>query len=221
MEEPPGYCTIILICTRPEMLLATTKSRCQTIRFGLIDEDKIIKKLQQAGLDNNVAEYFARLAQGSLGAASQWAQLELQGGDFYRISQDIVDCLANYEYAHSLNLAQQFLAFSKQLADVWSKIETEVSKKDINRRAAKTVIRVVISALHDAMKLNILPEKQIMNFDHTPQIRKLAERLGYEEAAKKIADCYETLQWIDSSVNETLIFEQLLLNIADSGKIKV
>ena len=51
LEEPPGYCCIILLCTRLEKLLPTTKSRSQILRFGPIDECRIIEKLKAMGLE--------------------------------------------------------------------------------------------------------------------------------------------------------------------------
>jgi DNA polymerase III subunit delta' len=44
LEEPPEYCFIFLLCTRMEKLLPTIKSRCQTISFAFIDEERIIEK---------------------------------------------------------------------------------------------------------------------------------------------------------------------------------
>ncbi len=51
LEEPPEYCCIILVCTRLDKMLSTIKSRCQTVRFGPVDEDKIIGKLKDLDLD--------------------------------------------------------------------------------------------------------------------------------------------------------------------------
>ena len=50
LEEPPPYCSIILLCTRLEDLLPTTRSRCQIVTFGTIDENIIIEKLGKAML---------------------------------------------------------------------------------------------------------------------------------------------------------------------------
>ncbi|UCF14610.1 MAG: DNA polymerase III subunit, partial [Phycisphaerales bacterium] len=83
LEEPPEYCCIVLLCTRLEKLLRTTKSRCQAIRFGPIDQSRIIEKLNSMGLERAQARYFARLAEGSLGAACRWAELELADADLF------------------------------------------------------------------------------------------------------------------------------------------
>jgi DNA polymerase-3 subunit delta' len=219
LEEPPDYCSIILLCTHPEILLPTTKSRCRIIHFGPIDEDRTIEKLSEAGLEQKKARYFARLAQGSVGLACQWAQLEQAEANIYRTKKEMLDSLSSYKLADSLNLARNILEKSKKIADVWGDIYKTTSKTDINRRAAKTLVQIIISALHDAMKLNVEDSQRIVNFEQEEQIRKLAERFDTEQAAQKISDAYRTILWIDSSVNEKLIFEHLLLNLAPSAII--
>ena len=55
LEEPPVYCCIILLCTRLEKLLPTTKSRCRIIKFSRIDENIITDRLADLGLDEDLA----------------------------------------------------------------------------------------------------------------------------------------------------------------------
>ena len=220
LEEPPEYCCIVLLCTRTEQLLPTTKSRCQTIRFGPIDEGRIIEKVQEMDLEETPARYFARLAQGSLGTACQWAQLELSGANLYQSKRRLISSLAGYELADALNLARELLVDSKRVAGLWTDLDKTTSKTDINRRALKTFVRVIISALDDTIKQQITPKKEAVNFDQQEEIEKLAARFDAEQAAEKISDCYRVLNWIDSSVNEKLIFEKLLLSLADYDTIK-
>ena len=78
---------------------------------------------------------------------------------------------------------------------------------------------MIISALQDAMKSDFAEFGQIINSDQPEQIKKLARRLTPKESADKIAGCFEALGWIEASVNERLIFEQLLLNLAISDKM--
>ena len=221
LEEPPEYCSIILLCTRLEKLLPTTKSRSQIIRFGPIAEERIIEKLQQMDIEEKQARYFGRLAQGSLGTAQQWAELELAEANLYETKKGLVNSLADYEIADALSLAQKLLEKSKEIAGVWTNLDKATSKTDINRRAAKTLVRIIISALYDAMNLNVSPAKEVINVDQKEQIKKLAGRFDAELSAEKISDCYKVLHWIESSVNEKLIFEKLLLNLAESDKMRV
>jgi len=221
LEEPPEYCFVILLCTRLEKLLPTTKSRCQIIRFAPIDEEIIIGKLMETGIGQKQAQYFGRLAQGSLGQGCRWANLELADANLYQIKEDLVASVSTFEYANALELARRFLDEGKSIAAASAKLEAATSKTDINRRASKTLIRIVISALQDAMKLGLEADKNIINFDQKEEITKLAGRFSAEQIAGKISNCYEALRWIDASVNEKLIFEQLLLNLAVSDTMKV
>jgi DNA polymerase-3 subunit delta' len=219
LEEPPGYCCIILLCTRLEKLLPTTKSRCQTLRFGPIGESKILEKLRSMDIEQDKARYFARLSQGSLGSAIQYARLELAGVPLYEIKKQLVSSLATYRLADAVEFAQQFLNESRKIAEVWTGLEKNASKSDINRRAQKTLIQIIISALYDVMTLNVAPAKHFFNFDQKQHIAKLAVRFETDQAAMKIADCYKALRWIEAGVNEKLIFEHLLLCLVNSDII--
>ena len=221
LEEPPAYCCIILLCTRLEDLLATTRSRCQIIRFGPIDQQRIFEKLVGMGLHKKEAQFFSQLAQGSIGRACSWAQLELTGAKLYQTKVELIESLADYKYEDSLELAQRFVRAGKKLGEAWAEKDSAVSKSDINRKASQTLIGIVISVLQDVMKLNLDDESTLTNADQKEQIVKLARNFGAEQAAERIADCFQSLHWVESSVNERLIFEQLLLNLADYDKMKV
>jgi DNA polymerase-3 subunit delta' len=219
LEEPPPYCCIILLCTRLEDLLPTTKSRCQIVRFSAITEEKIIGKLKGIGVEENKAGFFARLADGSIGQACQWANLELAGANLYQIKKDLVDAVSTLEYADAVALAADFMDKAGKVAAIWSKIEPATSKSDINRMSQKIVVRIIISALSDAMRLGLRGTGKIVNFDQKKQVEKLAERFDGERSAEKITDAHQAMHWIDSAVNEKLIFEQLLLKLAVFGRI--
>lgn len=221
LEEPPAYCCIILLCTRLEKLLPTIKSRCQIIRFSLIDQDIIESKLQQMDIEQKIAKYYARLSGGSLGTACQWAELQLAGANLYETKNNLISLIADCEFADALDVSGQILDEAKKTAGVWTDIDKTTSKSDINHKAQKILIQIIISALYDAMKLNITPAEEAINFDQQEQIKKLAGRFTPEELAEKIADCYKLLQWLEDSVNEKLVFEQLLLNLAGYDRIKV
>jgi DNA polymerase-3 subunit delta' len=221
LEEPPLYCCIVLLCTRLEKLFPTIKSRSQIIRFSPIAEDNIIESLKKMGIDNKRARYFARLAEGSLGMAGQWAKLELADAELYKIKKELICSLADYDLADALDLAEELLDKSRKVAAVWTELDKNTSKTDINRKAAKTLIRMFISAFQDVMKQKMQPAEKAVNFDQNEHVKKIAERFTPEQSSDKIADCYQMLQWIESSVNEKLIFEHLLLSLLDSDTIRV
>jgi DNA polymerase-3 subunit delta' len=221
LEEPPSYCTIILLCTRLEELLPTTKSRCQIVRFGPIDEAHVTDRLSAMGMDSQRSRFLARLAQGSLGQAREWATLDQAGASLFDVKRQIVASIIQMRLADALDLADQFLAAAKSLAAVWVDLDKAVSKSDINRRACKTVLQIVISVFHDVMMLQVNPQHPLIHADQDKQIRQLADRLDAEQAAKMVGEGAEALRWIEANVNEKLIFERLLLRTCRSAIIHV
>ena len=219
LEEPPHYCTIILLCTRLEQLLPTTKSRCQIVRFGPVDEGRIVNMLTAMGLDARQAQFLARLSRGSAGLACQWARLEREGVEIFETKRKVVASTATFGLADALSLAEQLLNDAKRIASGWASLDKTVSRTDINRRAQRTLLQVIISVFHDAMMLNITPQHPLIHFDQQKEIAHLAGRIDPEEAARKVDEGYEALRWIDANVNEKLIFERLLLRLAPSAII--
>jgi len=217
LEEPPSYCSIILLCTRLEQLLPTTKSRCQIVRFGPIDDERIISALTEMGLGSAQACFFGRLAQGSLGLACQWGRLELEGAGLFECKRKIVASLAELELAETLSLADRLLADVRKIGSSWADADRKVSKKDITRRAQKTIIQVIISVFHDVMTRQTLPERPLTHADQEVLIARMARRCDAEKAAQGIQDGAEALRWVEASVNERLIFERLLLRLVPSA----
>jgi DNA polymerase III subunit delta' len=214
LEEPPAHCTIILLCTRLEQLLPTTRSRCQIIRFGPVDEDRITSQLAGMGLGAREAAFFARLAQGSLGLACQWARLELEGAGLFASKRDIVTSLAEYKLADALTLAERILEKAKGIATAWADLDKATSKSDLTRRATKTLIQIVLSALRDVTIAQVATDRPLINADQPEPIAQLARRLGPEQALEAVGEGYEMLRWLEANVNERLIFERLLLRLA-------
>lgn len=216
LEEPPSYCTILLLCTRLEQLLPTTKSRCQTVRFGPVDDDRIVSQLTAMRLGSKEATFFARLAQGSLGLACQWARLELDGAGLFEIKRGVVASLADYKLVDALALAERILENAKQIAAGWVDLDKTTSKSDLTRRAHKTLIQIILAALHDVTIAHLAAGRPLVNSDQPEQIARLANRLDSEQAIEAIRDGYEMLRWLEDNVNERLIFERLLLRLARS-----
>jgi len=219
LEEPPGYCVMILLCNSIEKLLPTTRSRCQVVRFGEIDENIIVEKLVEMSVDPAEAKFWARFSELSLGTAMDWASVQVGENGIYGIKREIISALSVYRLGDSLDLAGKMSAASKQISEAFSAKNKNLSKTDLNRRAAKGVIRMVISAFSDVIRLGVGDDDAMINFDQRAEIAAFAGRFSMDGAADKISKAYENLLWVDSSVNEKLIFEELLLNIAGCSTI--
>ena len=216
LEEPPSYCVIILLCSRLEKMLPTTLSRCQLVRFGPIESSYIIKKLNETGLDEQESGYWANFCEGRLGQALMWASLETKDERPYLLKRQLLDQLAEAKLPAVLTQADWMSKAAKQIAAAWTAKLDNVSTTDINRRAQKGLIQMVTLALDDALRLNAGADQRLVNRDQMAVIRRLADKYEPETLSLLVARMYELCHWVDASVNEKLIFEQLLLNLTQS-----
>jgi len=65
LEEPPGETVLVLICTNPDTLLSTIRSRCRLVRFAPLERDIVRDLLILEGTAPEQAESAADLAEGS------------------------------------------------------------------------------------------------------------------------------------------------------------
>lgn len=211
LEEPPDKSFIVLLCTKLDNLLPTTRSRCQIVGFGPLSEGKIIEHLAAAKINNTEAKFWARLSDGSMGQAELLARLE---PSFYEIKKQLLKRLCGCRLTDCVDFAQWINSTASELTEDWQKIKAGTSKSDINRQARKTFILMLTSALEDAMKQAFTGPPEMINFDQAEQIKILAQKYNPQECAELIEKCFSAVRFIDASVNEKLVFEQLLINLA-------
>ncbi|MFP6664333.1 MAG: DNA polymerase III subunit delta' [Deltaproteobacteria bacterium] len=76
LEEPPAACTILLVTTNADALLATIRSRCQRVLFAPLPAATIEELLVRRGTPSDQAAAVAALAGGSLDEADRLASEE-------------------------------------------------------------------------------------------------------------------------------------------------
>jgi DNA polymerase-3 subunit delta' len=220
IEEPPGHCFIILLCTRLERLLPTILSRCQRIRFGPVSEQKIAERLKALNVEPIQARFWSRFAKGSLGNAIRWAGFNEEGANGYKIKKELVRRLAELKLSGAVETAAMMVKAREAISQAWEAREKNTSKSDIRTRAQKGLVQMIAAAFTDVMKLGAAANTELINSDQRKEIEVLAKRFGPEEAAEQLEEAYKTARWIEGSVNEKLIFEQLLLNLANYDKMR-
>jgi DNA polymerase-3 subunit delta' len=218
LEEPPQQSFIILLCTKLDNLLPTSRSRCQIVQFGRLSEEKIIAHLTETKVDKTEAKFWARLSGGSIGRAKILAKLE---PSLYEIKKQFLKRLCDCRLADCVDLAQWLNSTASQLTQSWQELKADTSKSDINRQAKKTLVLILISALDDAMKQIFTGAGEMINFDQPEQIKILAQKYNLKKCAELVEDCFLTNRFIDASVNEKLVFERMLLNFSNSAMMTI
>ena len=89
LEEPPGAAIIILVTSTPLSLLATVRSRCQSLGFSPLPQPAVREYLQQVrGISAAEARLRASLAVGSIGGA-----LSIDLGGYATLLEAVVESL--------------------------------------------------------------------------------------------------------------------------------
>jgi DNA polymerase-3 subunit delta' len=83
LEEPPPASTFVLVTSRPDLLLATVRSRCQRLRFGRLALDEVAAVLvRDHGFSEADAHAATAMSDGSVGRALEgWTEGYLETRD--------------------------------------------------------------------------------------------------------------------------------------------
>jgi len=195
LEEPPPTSHLILITSRPAMLLPTVRSRCQMIRFSPLTVNEIEQYLLQTKTASRAqARLRARLAHGSIGRAleSDIESFKRQRDGMFKV----IEALASDDRA-------LLLLSSEELNSGGQKDDYE-SSLDI----LETLIR-------DTLMLSLgVQDHQIVNDDLRSQLAKVAESINAGTAANWIAKIEELREQLVVNINRKIATDALLLSMA-------
>jgi DNA polymerase-3 subunit delta' len=195
LEEPPRTSHLILITSRPAMLLATIRSRCQMIRFSPLTVSEIEQYLLQTKVASPAeARLRARLAHGSIGRAlaSDIESFKPQRDAMLKV----IEALASDDRA-------LLLLSSEELNSAGQKDDYE-SSLDI----LETLIR-------DALMLSLgVQDDQIVNDDLRVKLAKVAKSVNARTAANWIAKIEELREQLVVNVNRKVATDALFLSMA-------
>jgi DNA polymerase-3 subunit delta' len=196
LEEPPHTSHIVLLTSRPDMLLPTIRSRCQMIRFSPLTSAEIETHLAENKIATAAeARVRARVAVGSLGRA---VAQDLDGFNEQRKAMlRVLQALAESE-DHI-----QLLRSAEELNDAKYKDEYE-SRLDV----LETLIR-------DAWMLSLqAPDESIVNEDLLPQLRKTVAGLDSRRPASWISQIEEMREQLIVNINRKAATDALFLTMA-------
>lgn len=101
LEEPPRDTHFVLLTHQPSKLLSTIRSRCQTIRFGLLDDAEVRAVLADLGHPDSLIDTLAPLGDGSVGRA-----LEFVDPEALKLRTNLCDAMRAAVKAYAVDDAQ-------------------------------------------------------------------------------------------------------------------
>ncbi len=196
LEEPPPTSHIILITSRPALLLETIRSRCQMIRFSPLMPAEIEKYLSQNKLaDRNSAGLLARVANGSIGRALS--------GDLETFKEQRRAMLTVLKALAGKPDEAQLLKASEQLNEAQYKDEFE-ERLDV----LETLIR-------DAWMLSLNGRRdQLVNEDEFDESNEISRQLNPQRAADWILQVEDLREQLEVNINRKIATDGLFLAMA-------
>jgi DNA polymerase-3 subunit delta' len=196
LEEPPHTSHIVLLTSRPGMLLPTIRSRCQMIRFAPVSPEEIEKHLVQNKIASpSEARIRARVARGSLGRAVA------TGFDDY------------LEMRRAMLKVLQALAVSDDRIQLLRSAEEFNDAKHKDDYEAR--LDILEALIRDAWMLALhTPNESVVNEDLLPELRKIGERLDGQRPAGWISQIEELREQLIVNINRKAATDALFLTMA-------
>jgi DNA polymerase-3 subunit delta' len=195
LEEPPHTSHIVLLTSRPAMLLPTILSRCQMVRFSPLSPEEIEAHLLQHKISVGEARIRARVARGSLGRA------------------------IDDEFDDYLDQRKAMLAVLRALAVNDDRVQLLRSAEEFNDARHKdeyeSRLDILEALIRDAWMLALqAPAESVVNEDLLPELRKISERLDSHRPADWISQIEEMREQLIVNINRKAATDALLLTMA-------
>jgi DNA polymerase-3 subunit delta' len=196
LEEPPHTSHIVLLTSRPDMLLPTIRSRCQMIRFSPLAADEIETHLVKNKIATpGEARIRARVARGSLGRA---------------LAQDLDEF--NEQRKAMLRVLQALTLGEDRIQLLHSAEELNDAK---HRDEYESRLDVLETLIRDAWMLSLdAPAEKIVNEDLLPQLKKISAGLDSRRPAGWISQIEEMREQLIVNINRKAATDALFLTMA-------
>jgi DNA polymerase-3 subunit delta' len=196
LEEPAPTTYLFLVTSRPDALLQTILSRCQTLRFAPVPADEIENYLLETGkFAADDAELLARLSNGSIGRA-----LELDLSKFRERRETMIKLLQSL-------LMQENRAYLLKTAE-----EMNDAKNKDNYEQFLDVLQTLI---HDVWALKLgADEFSIVNRDYKSQLKILAENADAKRLSNWLAEIETMRELFIVNLNKKIATDALFMQMA-------
>ena len=194
LEEPPEKTYLILISSKPDLLLPTITSRCQLIQFHPLTVQEIEEALiKRNKLDVNQTKLAARLASGS-----------------YRRALELLDDNLQELRAQSLEL------FRKSIQNTFTQIsyvEDILHAMPRDSKKVKDLLILLLIWFRDAMvyyETHGENHNRLVNFDQVEIVQKFVSKFPNADLYGAVQEIERSLELIDRNVQLKLILIVLL-----------
>jgi DNA polymerase-3 subunit delta' len=193
LEEPPGAAVVVLVASRPHVLLPTVRSRCLALGFGAMHPDDLARALETRGVSSQEASARAALAEGRPGRAMA------------------LDLPAMTKRRDMILVSLEALASSpRAAADLNDYAERIVGESEADLLEGLDLVQ---SLLRDAARV-ASGSAALLNADLAPRVGALGRLLGAHRATDIVTLTDRLRGDLRLNLNKTLVAETLLASVA-------
>lgn len=196
LEEPPATSFIFLITSRPDSLLQTIRSRCQTVRFAPVEAKKIEEHLLLTQkFSSSDAELLSKVSRGSVGRA---LETDLQT---FRTGRE-----AMLKVLESLFFREDRAA----LLQIAEEISDAKFKDDFETR-----LQTLQTLIHDVWSLHLGKEKEnLINSDIFADLEKFAKNSESKRLSKWMNEIETLRENLNINLNRKIATDALFMQMA-------
>lgn len=195
LEEPSQTSHIFLLTSRPNALLQTIRSRCQTVRFTPIEAIEIEKHLLSTKkFAPDDAELLAKLSRGSIGRA-----LNLDLAKFREQRESILKALDSLIITNNRAI---LLKTGEEMNDAK------------NKDFYDNYLNILQTLIHDIWLLNLNEDSEIVNSD----IRSIIKRFAQNSEKSRLAEWLKEIEILRENftvnLNKKIATDALFMKMA-------
>ena len=193
LEEPPPTTHLILVTSRPDSLLQTIRSRCQTIRFAPVSATEMEPILTSAGKSPEDARLAARVSGGSVGRA-----LAIDAAEFREARDAMLGVIRSALVTGDIST---MLRTSEQLGDAKNKDRFEE-----NIGILQTLVRDLFAIQAGT--------SEVVNSDIAAELGELAGEAGTVRLSAWQLEMEDLLASLNVNVNRRVAVDGLFVSMA-------
>jgi hypothetical protein len=220
LEEPPGFALLALVTDNASALLATIRSRCQTLRFAPLAAADVRRVLETHGRDAALFTRAAAVARGSAGAA---LALTTEAVEERAAVITAFEALRSGETREVDSLAADLVERRKDgRAGVEALLEWQMRKVQVSL-AGGTTSGTEAAGRTPAPKAaaNTAPQSGALELDDDTALATLLASAASEPADVLLDEAARTLwavQALERNGNPKLVLRELLLGVRDGTR---
>ena len=183
LEEPPANSLMILITSKPQMLLSTIVSRCQQVKFPALSVQLLEGILRDQGVDGILSHYLAHFCEGRIGRA-----LRLKGEDVLNRKNAVIDFFSSGDKAPGTG-------------------------EPLSKEKMRESLGVLSTWLRDIYYLKAgMPYAQLINLDRKMELLSAAGRYSLTDVDSLFKLVCDTSLHLEQNVNPRLLLNNMRLN---------